>query len=365
MLVVDAKRGIRVDDRPRLAVGTQSQVDAIEVSFLGECRHRVGETPRDARVVMHRGLVGFVAGEDEVDVTAVVELAPAELSHRDHRERSRHGLVPTHLVEDDVQHDARARVGQVREAPRHLFHGKPAHEVQHADLEQRLAVRAADGVEPGFHRAEARRFAGQPVLQRVRRVGRIPRVLLHQPVDEPRLADENVGEMLAGAEHDAHEIEHGWGGEHRAQKHRRVAGGLEVALDVPDGRVGRRRAQARVDDGEQLGVREPGREHAHARALEASRGRGGAVEAAGGQTRHERLARPRRGRGRVNERAHRVLVDVLHDGAQLLVDRVAHVNAAAGRTSNISTCTRPRTTVNSFALGSWTRSRALLPASCA
>jgi hypothetical protein len=54
----------------------------------------------------------------------------------------------------------------------------------------------------------------------------------------------------------------------------------------------------------------------------------------------------------VDERAHHVFVDILHDGAQLLVACFAHKRKTDGRTQNISTCTLHPTTVNSTVLGS-------------
>ena len=82
----------RVGDVAAPAHRPQPQVDAVEIALVGELgqylHQRAGELVEEAMV----GVVVFVVGlvdEDEVDVRAVVELAPAQLAHAEDDEAPR------------------------------------------------------------------------------------------------------------------------------------------------------------------------------------------------------------------------------------------------------------------------------------
>ncbi len=113
VVVGRGRRGARREGAAR-AVGAQAQVDAEQAPARRALLHRRDEGARQRLGGLRRRAVA--AHEHEVDVARVVELAPAQLAERQHRQRQRGrlGEPPRDLRTDQRQRPVEQRVGEGR-----------------------------------------------------------------------------------------------------------------------------------------------------------------------------------------------------------------------------------------------------------
>jgi len=183
----------RRDEFARPAPGTQPHVDAVHEPRRRDPGERLDQflpdTPVGGRVVLGQ--------EEQVDVGTVVEFLPAEFSHRNDAETffGRIG-VGTGVG----QAGAGEGVSQQGELGRHPFEVEQAEEIAEPDAQQLPALEAAQGVklQLGIGDSEHRSLGLDVELLNALEIGEP--FLLHQPVEIPRIGEEDVGEELAADE---------------------------------------------------------------------------------------------------------------------------------------------------------------------
>ena len=210
-LVVAQGRRQRAGQGPLVSLGPEPHVDAVGPAERGV----VGEEPND--VAAHPGeelgvrddaraggLALDVIEEDQVDVGAVVQLLAAELPHRQHDEPRGLALVPggdavpgLGPAASQPAGDLDAGVGQLREVEGDHLERDAAHDVVVADPED-LAL-----AEPPQHHPLGLLVAGGDRLGPELGDQRLAVAALGadaEPVEQGRVADDQLAEVLARAE---------------------------------------------------------------------------------------------------------------------------------------------------------------------
>ncbi len=94
LALVAAEPGERRRHQTLGAVGTQAQIDVVELAGGRHAGEPGDEAPREPQVALLRGVVRVVVEKDEVEVGRIAELLAAELAEADDRELRRRRLRP-------------------------------------------------------------------------------------------------------------------------------------------------------------------------------------------------------------------------------------------------------------------------------
>ena len=127
-------------ERSDRAPGTQPHVHAIEEALAGRCGE-AGDQPLAETLVL-RSILG--RQEQQVDIRAIVELASAQLAHREHDELARRD---PHALRDMRQAGAHDSFGQVRELLGDRRQVEQRAQVADADAQELGALEPAQRVE--------------------------------------------------------------------------------------------------------------------------------------------------------------------------------------------------------------------------
>ena len=190
------------------------------------------------------GVVVLVVGlvdEDEVDVRAVVELAPAQLAHADDDEAPRQPLERRAASSTAARRDAQRAlgddVGEIRDLRGGGLERLAAQDVARGDAQDLAALEAAQRVGvAGLVLGLGEQEVG--LLGEVLDLGRRAIDLRHQPVEVLGVADQDLGQERRGAHHLDQHVERARIVDQVAQERGAGQAGRGVAREGDDRGVG-------------------------------------------------------------------------------------------------------------------------------
>ena len=198
LVVVD--EGRRAGDQlPGTAVWPQPEIHPVGVLLAGVRAQILPQPGSERRGALPQAGPARVVHRRQIDVGAVVELAPPQLAER----QDRHAIaeLPVQIGADTLQRDNDHRVGgRCQLGGRHRDRSAEI-EVAGSDAQQLPAPEQPDGAQPAFVVDSLRRQRPQVAQHRLQRTRPVQPALVGDPVQELRVPHQGIDQELAGREH--------------------------------------------------------------------------------------------------------------------------------------------------------------------